>query len=165
MRHLMWQFLGLLLCVALLGVGCGPSKRVPSLVKPSDVEVEGAEPLKVTVTDVWKRPLRPEELEPTDKAGYLWEFNVKIANQSNVGVTLELLRLNVQNLWGNGWRKDKPLNLSVRGGAEAEVSVKGRLGSSDPNALPGLTGVETLTLLGRFDDGEPINFTVRVPLH
>jgi hypothetical protein len=165
MRHPKWQFVGLVLFVALLSVRCGPSKRVPALVKPSDVEIQGAEPLKITVTDVWKRPLRPEELQPTDKAGFLWEYKVKIANQGNAGVSLELLRLNVENLWGQSWREDHPLNLNVKRRAEEQISVAGRLGSSDPEALPGLTGVETLTFLGRSDDGNPISFTVRVPLH
>lgn len=165
MRHPKWQFVGVVLVVALLSVRCGPSKRVPSVVKPSDVEIQGADSLKITVTDVWKRPLRPEELQPTDAAGFLWQYKVKIANQGDVGVTLELLRDNVQNLWGQGWREDKPLNLSVRRRAEAEISGEARLGSSDANAPPGLTGVETLTFLGRSDDGDPISFTVRVPLH
>jgi hypothetical protein len=165
MRHQKWQFVGVVLVVALLSVQCGPSKRVPSLVKPSDVEIHGADSLKITVTDVWKRPLRSEELQPTDKAGFLWEYKVKIANQGSAGVSLELLRLNVQNLWGHSWREDQPLNLNIKTRAEEEISVVGRLGSSDPEALPGLTGVETLTFLGRSDDGNPVSFTVRVPLY
>lgn len=165
MRHRKWQFVGVVLFVAVLSVRCGPSTRVPSLVKPSDVEIQGADSLKITVTDVWKRPLRPEELQPTDKAGFMWQYKVKITNQGDRGVTLELLRDNVQNLWGQGWREDKPLNLNIQRRAEAEISGEARLGSSDPEALPGLTGVETLTFLGRSDDGDPVTFTVRVPLH
>ncbi len=165
MRHTKWQLIVLALVLAFVSVRCGPSKRTPSVVRPTDVQVEGAESLAVRVTDVWKRPLRPEELNPTDKAGFLWEYKVQIANQSDVGVNLDRLRLNVQNLWGDSWPVDQPLNLRIKGWGEEQISVKARLGSSEPNTLPSLTGVETLTFAGRRDDGKAISFTVRVPLH
>lgn len=165
MRHPQWKLMVLLLFVTLLSVECGPSKKVPSLTKPPDIQVEGAAPLVVRVSDVWKRPLRPEELSPTDKAGFLWEYKVTIANQSSVGVNLDRLRLNVQNLWENSWPGDQPMNLRVPPGGEQRVSVDARLGSSDPGDPASLTGVEILTFVGRRDDGEPVSFTVRVPLH
>lgn len=165
MRHPKWQFLGLVVIIGLLSVRCGPSKKIPPLVKTADVEVENAAPLTVRVTDVWKRPLRSEELKPTDKAGFLWQYKVRIANPSGVGINLDRLRLNVQNLWGSSWPGDQPLNLRIKGGGEEQISVSARLGSSDPEDLASLTGFETLTFLGQRDDGKAISFTVRVPLH
>jgi hypothetical protein len=165
MRHPTWKFVGLALFVALLSVRCGAPKRVPPDVKSTNVEVEGAEPLMVKVTDVWKRPLRPEELNPTDTTGFLWQYQIKIANQSGMGVNLQRLHLDVRNLRGATWPKDQVLNLRVEGWSEGEVSVEGRLGASDPGALASLTGFETLTFSGQRDDGEPISFTVQVPLY
>lgn len=165
MRQPKWKLLGVALLVAVFSIRCGAPRRVPSVEKPTEVEVEGAGPLVVRVTDVWKRPLRPDELAPTDTIGFLWEYKVRIANQSNLGVSLNRMRLNVQNLWGRSFPGDQPLNLRIESWGEEQVSVEARLGSSDPDSLETFTGVETLTFLGRREDGEPISFTVRVPLH
>lgn len=164
MRHPKWKFAGLALFIAFLGLRCAGPTKIPSVAKPAQVEVEGEGPLLVKVTDVWKRALRPEELTPPTKAGFIWDYKVRIANRSSTGISLDRLRLTVQNLWGQSWPGDQPLNVKVRVGDEEQISVHGRLASTDPNDLASLTGVETLTFLGRRDDGNPITFTVRVPL-
>ena len=164
MRHPAWKCFGLTLFFALLSLRCAPPKRVPSIVKPSQVEAEGASPLLVQVTGMRKRPLRSGELVPPAKGGSLWEYQVKIANPTDTGVTLDHLRMTIQNLWGESWPGDQPLNLRIEGGGEGEVSVKAKLASSDPQTEAGVTGVEVLTFLGQRDDRKPVSFTVRVPL-
>ncbi len=164
MRHTQWRLFGLALFLALVGLRCAPPRRVPSLVKPTQVEVEGAKPLIIKVTQMQKRDLRPGELAAPVKAGFLWEYRVRVINPSDVGVSLDRLHLNVQNLWGESWPGDQPLNLRVEGWGEEEVSVQARLATSDPQDQASLTGIETLTFLGRGDDGRPMSFTVRVPL-
>lgn len=164
MRHPAWQFFGLTLFLALLSLRCAPPKRVPTIVKPSEVEVRGASPLLVQVTGMRKRPLRPEELVPPAKGGFLWEYQVKIANPTDTGVTLDHLRMTIQDLWGESWPGDQPLNLRIEGGSEGKVSLQAKLASSNPQAEAGVTGVEILTFLGQRDDDKPVSFTVRVPL-
>ncbi|MFQ5803046.1 MAG: hypothetical protein ACE5JQ_09150 [Candidatus Methylomirabilales bacterium] len=164
MRHPAWKVFGLTLFLALLSLRCAPPKRIPSLVKPTQVEVEGAGPLIVTVTGMQKRPLRIREMAPPATGGFLWEYQVKIANPTNTGITLVRLRMTVQNLWGESWPGDQPLNLRMEAGSERQVLLQARLASSNPQIEPGVTGVETLTFLGHRDDGQPISFTVRVPL-
>ncbi len=164
MRHPAWKFFGLTLFFALVGLRCAPPKRIPSIVKPSRVEAEGASPLLVKVTGMRKRSLRSEELVPPAKGGSLWEYQVKIANPTDTGVTLDHLRMTIQNLWGESWPGDQPLNLRIEGGSEREVSLQARLASSAPDIEEGVTGVEVLTFLGQRDDGKPVGFTVRVPL-
>ncbi|MFQ5881521.1 MAG: hypothetical protein ACE5I9_03455 [Candidatus Methylomirabilales bacterium] len=164
MRHTKWKPLGLALFLALLGLQCAPPRKFPSLVKPTQVEVQGARPLVVKVTDMQKRPLRPDELTPPAKAGFFWEYRVKVANPNDMGVTLDRLRLTVQNLWGESWPRNQPLNLALKDWSEVEISVQAQLASSGPHDQASLTGIETLTFLGRRDDGTPVSFTVRVPL-
>lgn len=165
MRHIQWKFLGLALFLAFVGLRCAPPKRVPSVVKPTQVKVEGVKPLVVSVTEMQKRPLRPDELTPFAKAGSLWEYQVKVENPSDVGVDLGLLHITVQNLWGESWDEDKPLNVRLEEGSERDVSVQARLTTSNPQDRASLTGVQTLTFSGRDDDGGSIRFTVRVPLN
>ncbi|MFQ5656496.1 MAG: hypothetical protein ACE5G5_03070 [Candidatus Methylomirabilales bacterium] len=164
MRHIQWKLWGVALFLALVGLRCAPPKRVPSLVKPTQVEVEGAKPLIVSMTRMRKRPLRPGELTPFAKAGSLWEYQVTLENPSEVGVNLDRLLLTVQNLWGASWGEDQPLNLRLEEGSERKVAVQARLTTTDPQDRSSLTGVQTLNFLGRDDDGGSINFTVRVPL-
>lgn len=164
MRHLTWQLTGCAFFVALLSVRCAAPERVPLVVKPTQAEVEGASPLIITVTRMHKRPLRPEELTPPAKGGFLWEYHVTIENPTDMTVRLDRVRLSVQNIWGESWPGDQPLNLQIRGGSEGQVPVQARLASSDPKVEWGVTGVETLTFLGQREDGRPISFTIRVPL-
>ncbi|MFQ5847290.1 MAG: hypothetical protein ACE5IQ_06385 [Candidatus Methylomirabilales bacterium] len=164
MRDPRWKVFGLALLVALSGLRCAAPRQVPSVVKPRVVEVEGADPLLVKVTEMEKRHLRTQELASPMKEGFRWEFRVKIANPRLTGVSLDRLRLTVQNLWGRSWPGDQPLNVRVEGGSEAQVLVHGQLASSNPQDAPSLTGVETLMFLGRHDDGAPVSFTVRIPL-
>ena len=163
MRDPAWKIFGVVLFVALLGVQCTPRGRVPPVVKPAQVEVTRESPLIVTVTGMQKRPLQPEELVPPTRGGFLWEYRVKIANPTATPVNLDRLRMTVQNLWGETWPGDQPLNLRIEGGSEVEIPVEARIASSDPRIEPGVTGLEILTFLGD-RDGEPISFTVRVPL-
>lgn len=165
MRDPRWKLIGLALLVALPSLQCAAPRDVPSVVKPRVVEVEGASPLTVKVTELEKRRLPTEELTLQMREGFLWEFRVTITNPSDMGVNLDQLRLTVQNLWGRSWPGDQPLKLKVESGGEAQVSVHARLASSDPNDLASLTGLQTLTFLGRRDDGTPVSFTIRVPLH
>ena len=158
-----WKFFSLALLVALIALRCAPPKKLP-LFRPTQVEVEGAGPLVVTVADMQKRPLSPGELTATDKAGFFWEYRVRVANPTNVTVRLERLHLKVHNLWGARWEEDQPLNVRVDGGGQEEILVQARLATSDPTDRPGLKGVETLTFWGRDDNGRPVSFLVRVPL-
>lgn len=164
MHHIQWKFLGLALILAFVGLRCAPPKRVPSVAKPTQVEVEGAKPLVVSVAEMKKRPLHPDELTPFAKAGSLWEYQVKLENPSDVGVSLDRLHITVQNLWGTSWDEDQPLNVQLAEASEREISVQGRLTTSNPQDRASLTGVQTLTFSGRDDDGGSIRFTVRVPL-
>jgi hypothetical protein len=164
MRYRYWKVLGTALGIAWVSLGCAAPKRVPALEKLRQVEVEGASPLIIQVTDMEKRPLRAEELSPPTRGGFLWEYRVRIVNSSEMGVTLEHLHLTVQNLWGGNWPGDHPLNLKVKGWSEGQVLAQAQLASTDPQDTAGLTGIEVLTFLGRRDDGKPISFTVRVPL-
>lgn len=164
MRHLAFKFFGLTLFLALLSLRCAPPKEIHSVVKPAEVEVKGAGPLVVTVTGMQKRPLMSRELAPPATGGFLWEYQVKIANPTDTGITLVRLRITVQNLLGESWPGDQPLNLRVEAGSEQQVLLQARLASSDPQSKPGVTGVETSTFLGHHDDGQPISLTVRVPL-
>ncbi len=167
MRYPSWKVkvLGLALLVALPTLRCAAPREAPTVEKPRVVEVEGASPLTVKVTELEKRRLTAEELTVQMRDGFRWEFRVKIANPSDMGVSLDRLRLTVQNLWGRSWPGDQPLKLKIERGGEAEVSVHARLASSDPNDLASLTGVQTLTFLGRRDDGKSMSITVRVPLN
>jgi hypothetical protein len=164
MRLTQWKFLGVALLLGLVGVQCAPAIKTPTLRKPPQVEVEGAGELKVSVTDMRKRPLRPEELSPSVGTGYLWEYRVKISNPTGPGIALDRLRLTVQNLWGRSWPGDQPLNLTIEPKGMSEVMVQARLSTSDPEDQAGLTGIEVLTFLGRTDNGSPLSFTLRVPL-
>jgi len=164
MRHPARKIFGVVMLFALLGVQCAaPRGRVPSVVKPAEVEVRGADPLIVMVTGMQKRPLRPEELVPPTTGGFLWEYRVLIANPTATPVTFDHLRMTVQNLWGDTWPGDQPLNLRITGGDEAEIPVEARMASSNPRVEPGVTGLEILTFLGEHD-GQPISITIRVPL-
>jgi hypothetical protein len=160
----MWKVIGLAVFAAALTIRCAAPEKVPSVVKPGRAEVEGASPLVVTVTETRKRPLRAEELTPPSTGGFLWEYEVKIANPTNTGLTLDRIRMTVQNLWGESWPGDRPLNVRVDAGRERKVSFEARLASSNPQVEPSVTGVETVTFLGQDDDGQPISFTIRVPL-
>jgi hypothetical protein len=164
MRLTQWKFLGLIVFVALLSLRCAAPTRLPSIERLTEVEVEGASPLIITVADIEKRPLRTDELSPPSTAGFFWEYRVRITNPSDIGYRLDRLRLTVQNLWGKSWPGDQPLNFRVKEGGEEEVVVRARLASSSPEDTPSLTGIEALTFLGQRDDGQPIIFTVRVPL-
>ena len=159
------KFLGLIVFVALFSLRCAAPTKRPPIERLTEVEVEGASPLIITVADVEKRPLRADELSPPSRAGFFWEYRVRIANPSDIGYRLDHLHLTVQNLWGKSWPGDQPLNFRVKEGGEEEVVVRARLASSSPEDTPGLTGIEALTFLGQRDDGQPIIFTVRVPLN
>ena len=165
MRHPYWKVLGLIVFVALLSLRCAGPTSLPPLERLPEVEVEGASPLIVKVTNMERRPLRTDELPPPSRAGFFWEYRVRIANPIDIGFRLDRLRLTVQNLWGKSWPGDQPLNLRVKEGGQEEVVVQARLASSSPEDTPNLTGIETLTFLGQRDDGQPISFTVRVPLN
>ena len=165
MRHPYWKVLGLTVFVALLSLRCAAPARLPTLERLREVEVEGASPLIVKVTNMERRPLRADELPPPSTAGFFWEYRVRIANPIDIGFRLDRLRLTVQNLWGKSWPGDQPLNFRVKEGGQEEVMVQARLASSSPEDTPSLTGIETLTFLGQRDDGQPISFTVRVPLN
>jgi hypothetical protein len=164
MRHLAFKFFGLTLFLALLSLRCAPPKKIHSVVKPAEIEVEGAGPLVVAVTGMRKRPLMSRELGPPATGGFLWEYRVKIANPTDIGITLVRLRITVQNLEGKSWPGDQPLNVRVEAEGEQQVSLEARLASWDPQSKPGVTGVQTSTFLGHHDDGQPITLTVRVPL-
>src|SRR3972149_1491399 len=164
MRHPYWKVLGLIVFVALLSLRCAGSTSLPPLERLPGVEVEGASPLIVKVTNMERRPLRAEELSPPSTAGFSWEYRGRIANPSDIGFRLDRLRLTVQNLWGKSWPGDQPLKFRVKEGGQEEVVVQARLASSSPEDTPSLTGIEALTFLGQRDDGQPISFTVRVPL-
>lgn len=164
MRRRIGMVFGVTIFLALLSVRCAGPRQLPALAKPAGVEVEGAAPLMVKVSGMEKRPLRAEELSPPTAAGFLWEYRVTITNPTGTAVTLDRLRLTVQNLWGGSWPGDQPVNLTVHGGNDGQVTVQARLASSDPTDRPGLSGVETVTFLGRRADGTPISFTLRVPL-
>jgi hypothetical protein len=157
--------LGLIVFVALVSLGCAGPTRVAPLGRLPDVEVEGASPLIVKVTNMERRVLRPEELPPPSTAGFSWQYRVKIANPIDIGFRLDRLHVTVQNLWGKSWPGDQPLNFRVKQGGQEEVVVQAQLASSSPEDTPSLTGIETLTFLGQRDDGQPISFTVRVPLN
>ena len=164
MRHPYWKVLGLIVFVALVSLRCAAPTRLPTLERLPEVEVEGASPLIVKVTNMERRPLRTDELLPPSSAGFIWEYRVRIANPIDIGFRLDRLRLTVQNLWGKSWPGDQPLNFRVKEGGQEEVVVQARLASSSPEDTPSLTGIEALTFLGQRDDGQPISFTVRVPL-
>jgi hypothetical protein len=165
MRHLHWKGLGAVVLVALVGLRCaGPTSPRP-LERLPEVEVEGASPLVVKVTNMERRVLRTEELPPPSTIGFSWEYRVKIANPIDIGFRLDRLHVTVQNLWGKSWPGDQPLNFRVKQGGQEEVVVQARLASTSPEDTPSLTGIETLTFLGQRDDGQPISFTVRVPLN
>jgi hypothetical protein len=165
MRHPYWKVLGLIVFVALVSLRCAGPTSLPPLARLPEVEVEGASPLIVKVTNMERRPLRTDELPPPSRAGFSWEYRVRIANPSDIGFRLDRLRLTVQNLWGKSWPGDQPLNFRVKEGGQEEVVVQARLASSSPEDTPSLTGIEALTFLGQRDDGQPISFTVRVPLN
>ncbi len=160
-----WKLLGWALLLGLLSVRCAAPTKHPPIERLTEVEVEGASPLIIKVADIEKRPLRADELSPPSRAGFFWEYRVRIANPSDIGYRLDRLHLTVQNLWGKSWPGDQPLNFRVKEGGEEEVVVRTRLASSSPEDTPGLTGIEALTFLGHRDDGQPISFTVRVPLN
>lgn len=164
MRPAQWKFLGVALVLGLAGVQCAPAIKTPTLRKPPQVEVEGAGDLKVSVTDMRKRPLKAEELGPLVKAGYLWEYRVRVSNPTGPGLTLDRLRLNVQNLWGRSWPGDRPLKVTIEPQGTGEAAIEARLSTSDPEDPASLTGIQTLTFLGRTDIGMPVSFTLRVPL-
>jgi len=165
MRHPYWKVLGLIVFVALVSLRCAGPTSLPPLARLPEVEVEGASPLIVKVTNMERRPLRTDELPPPSRAGFSWEYRVRIVNPSDIGFRLDRLRLTVQNLWGKSWPQDQPLNFRVKEGGQEEVVVQARLASSSPEDTPSLTGIEALTFLGQRDDGQPISFTVRVPLN
>ncbi len=164
MRHTKWKFLGVVLVLGLVGVQCAPGIKTPTLRKPPQVEVEGVGELKVSVTDMRKRPLQPEELGPFGRAGYLWEYRVRISNPTGTGIALDRLRLNVQNLWGRSWPGDRPVSLKIEPKGTDEATIQARLSTSDPEDQASLTGIQSLIFLGRTDNGSPVSFTLRVPL-
>jgi hypothetical protein len=164
MRHPDGKRFAVVLILALLGIRCAGPRPLPALEKPTRVHVEEVGPLIVKVSDVAKHPLPVEELAAPTTAGFLWEYRITISNPTATAVSLDRLRLTVQNLWGKSWPADQPLNLTVPGGSEGQVVVRARLASSDPQDRHALSGVETVTFLGRRADGAPIAFTVRVPL-
>jgi hypothetical protein len=165
MRHPYWKVLGPTVLAALVSLGCAGPTSPPRLERLPEVEVEGASPLIVKVTNMERRVLRTEELPPPSTAGFSWQYRVKIANPIDIGFRLDRLHVTVQNLWGKSWPGDQPLNFRVKEGGEEEVMVRARLASSSPEDTPGLTGIEALTFLGHRDDGQPVTFTVRVPLN
>ncbi len=152
------------LAAGLLAVaGCG--YRPPEGPKlPVGIQVENPGHLAVAVVDTVKRPLTTAELQPTERAGYRWDFQVRLSDTAGVGVQFVELQITVQSLSGVTAQQTIPLRSRVEPRGTTPIAVAGVLTTSNPEEPNNLTGVEELIVLGQDDRGAPVRLIVRVPL-
>ncbi len=131
---------------------------------PVGVQVENPGHLAVAVVDTVKRPLTATELHPLERAGYRWDFQVRLTDTAGVGVQLVELQVTVQSLSGVTAQQTTPLRSRVEPRGTTPIAVVGVLTTSNPEEPENLTGVEELVFIGQDDRGAPVRLIVRVPL-
>ncbi len=131
---------------------------------PVGIQVENPGHLAVAVVDTTKRPLTAAELRPFERAGFRWDFQVRLTDTAGVGVQLRELQVTVESLSGVTTQRTIPLTSRVEPQGTTPIAVAGTLTTSNPEEPANLTGVEELVFLGQDDRGAPVRLIVRVPL-
>lgn len=135
-------------------------ERVPI---PTALEVSGAGPLQVTLHDMRQRPLRPDEVSSPVLRGSRWDFRLRIANPSSIGVAVARLRQAVIDDTGDRRVEEGPFPLQVAAGGSTEAIFSATIATSRPADDP-VQGIDELTFAGTLEGGNPLSFVVRVPL-
>ncbi len=157
------KVLGVVVLSALVGAGCvgvapGPTPQVPAL------EIAGAWPLQVSVSEVQKRALLPAELPAYAAEGARWDCVVRFAAPPDVGVKFTRLGQVTRSLSRITASKEEPFALEVFPGLESRVTVHAMLWSSTAGDALGLSGSHELTFHGTDSRGNALTALVRVPL-
>jgi hypothetical protein len=153
----------LLVSALLAAAGCAyQPPEGPKL--PVGIQVENPGHLAVAVVDTTRRPLTAGELRPLERAGFRWDFQVRLTDTAGVGINLVELQVTVQSLSGVTAQQTIPLRSRVEPQGTTPIAVVGTLTTSKPEEPANLTGVEELVFLGQDDRGAPVRLIVRVPL-
>jgi len=148
---------------ALFCAGClGPLRREAPI--PPRLQVRGPVHLTATVAGMTKRPLPPAELTPPQRAGFRWEYQLRIGDSGGLGVRLEALHMTVRSLSGITASQVQTLPSRVEAGGSTPISLQAYLATSSPDEPGDLVGVHELTFLGTDEQGGPVRLEVRVPL-
>jgi hypothetical protein len=150
--------LGLATGAGCVGVTPGPPPPVPAL------EIAGAWPLRVSVSEVQRRALSPAERPAYAAEGYRWDFELRFAAPPDVGAKFTRLGHVTRSLSGVAASKEEPFALDVHAGLESRVTAHAVLWSSTPGDALGLSGSHELTFHGTDSRGTALAVLVRVPL-
>ncbi len=158
------EAMALVAFAATLQASCSyPPPEVATL--PVQTEVEGPPYLRVVVTDWQKRPLTAGEMSPMERAGYRWDYTVRITDTGGTTVQFREVTASVTSLTGFRSTQTIPLESRVDPHGTVPITIHARLSTSNPDEPGNLTGVEELTFLGRDDEFKLIQLVVRVPLN
>jgi hypothetical protein len=143
--------------------GCmAPLRR--EAAAPPPLQVQAPSHLAVAVTGMTKRPMAPEEFTPPQRAGFRWEYQLRISDTGGIGVRLEALHMTVRSLSGITAGRVQSLPSRVEPDGSTPISLQAYLVTSSPDEPGDLVGVHELTFLGTDDRGRAVKLEVRVPL-
>jgi hypothetical protein len=153
-----------LVLVSVLFAACRDYRVQEVAPLPTRIEVEGPTGLTAVVADMQKRPLEQKELPALHRAGFRWDYTVRVTNTGSSGVRLEQVDNRLRSLTGVTATETSTLPSRVEAGGTTPISVRAALSSTDPMQRGELQGVQELTFRGRDDAGQPVRLVVRVPL-